>query len=268
MRKILALILVMTIAVVFAACGDKGEDQTTLNPLNTAYAPITSGNQQSGNNTGATGATYILTTVQGKTVPTLNTTRFSYDVAASVSGQQTSSTTNNYDNVSYTTTGGVITVPNATTTRTISTTWQTLPSTTIPTSPVVTTTGRTTKAPTPTTTQPTTNSGPEGVYVVVNDTYTDNDGRVCVAIDSEGWGSKIKSNSQRIPVYIDGVEMEEGAMLQISSSTTGDGYQSVYLNLGDYEIDTGSSTITFTIPEGFLENKTGTKYNYAYEVSM
>lgn len=262
LRKIMALVLVLTIAVVFAGCGGNGDDQTTLNPLNTSYTPGTSGN------TGATGATYILTTNQGKTVPALSTTRFTSDVAASVINPQASSTTNTYDNVTYSTTG-VITPPSVTTTRTVPTTWQTLPSTTIPTSPVVTTTGRTTKAPTPTTTRPTTTeSEPQGVYVVVNDTYTDNDGRVCVAIDSEGWGSKIKSNSRRIPVYVDGVEMEEGAMLQISSSTTGDGYQSVYLNLGDYEIDTDSSTITFTIPEGFLENKTGTKYNYAYEVSM
>ena len=57
-------------------------------------------------------------------------------------------------------------------------------------------------------------------------------------------------------------------MLQISSSTTGDGYQYVYLNLEEYEVDPSSSTITFEIPEGFLENKTGTKYNMSAEVTM
>ncbi len=263
LRKILALVLVLTIAVIFAGCGDDSGDQTTLNPLNTSYNPGISVNQSG--NTGATGATYILTTNQGNTVPTLSTTRFTYDVAANAS--QISSTTNAYNNVTYNSTG-VITPPSATTTRAQSTTWQTLPSTTIPTSPVVTTTGKTTKAPTPTTTKPTTTqSGPEGVYVNINDSGFDTQGRLFVTIEPDGWGGKIKSNSQRIPVYIDGVEMSEGAMLQISSSTDGDGRQYVYLNLGDYELD-GSSTVSFVIPEGFLENKTATRYNYAYEVSV
>jgi hypothetical protein len=31
--------------------------------------------------------------------------------------------------------------------------------------------------------------------------------------------------------------MEEQVMLQISSSTTGDGYQYVYLNLEEYEVE-------------------------------
>ena len=42
----------------------------------------------------------------------------------------------------------------------------------------------------------------------------------------------------------------------------------VMVELDKYEIDPSSSTITFVIPEGFLENKTGTKYNLACEVTL
>lgn len=263
MRKILALVLVLTIAVVFAACGDKGDEQTTLNPLNTSYNPASTGNN-------AVGATYILTTNQSKTAPALSTTRFDPNTTATAApGQQNVTTSSNLDNLQYST-SGVITAPSVTTTRAITTTWATLPPTTAPTTIPVTPATTTTKATTTTTTQAptTTEAQPEGVYVVINDYGVDTSDRIYAAIDSEDWGGKIKANSQRIPVYIDGVELEGGAMLQISSSTDGGGNQYVYLNLGDYEIDTDSSTVTFYIPEGFLENKTGTKYNYECEVSV
>jgi len=270
LRKIMALVLILTVAVVFTACGDNNEDQTTLDPLSTGYySPGISATQQ-GNNSGAVGSTYVLTTNQSKTVPALAniTTKFVPGAVQNpgVSGQQTSSTTNPYNNITYNT-SGVITAPSYTTTRTVPTTWQTIPSTTIPVSPVVPTTASTTKAQSPvTTTQPTTKAEPEGVYVVANDWGTDTQGRIFATIEPDGWGGKIKSNSMRVAVYIDGVEMDEGAMLQISSATDGDGRQYVYLNMNDYEIDTSGSTVSFTIPEGFLENKTATKYNYAYEV--
>lgn len=266
LRKILALILVLTIAVVFAACGKDEGDQTTLNPLNTAYNPgLTTGQNT---NVGTPGATYVLTTNQSKTVPALVTTAFVPGVSQNVgvSGQQVSSTTNPYNNMTYST-NGTIPVPTYTTTRAVPTSWSTLPPTTIPVSPVVTTTASTTKAQSPvTTTQPTTKAEPEGVYVVANDWGVDTQGRIFATIEPDGWGGKIKANSQRVSVYVDGVEIDGGAMLQISSATNGDGKQYVYLNMEDYEIDTRGSTVTFTIPEGFLENKTATKYNYSYEV--
>lgn len=266
MRKILIFVLVMTIAVVFAGCGDNEDDQTTLNPLNTAYAPTSSGNQQAGNNA-ATGATYILTTNQGKTVPSLNTTRFVPGGVSGVSSQQVSTTVDPYASMTYNT-SGVIAVPSYSVANASSTTWQTIAPSSSVTTPVVPTPASTATPVTPTTKPTTTQAEPEGVYVSVGSLVIDTEGRFVVPIESDNWGGRIKSNSQRVSVYIDGVEMEGGAMLQITSSTDGDGYQSVYLNLGDYEIDPDSSTVTFVIPEGFLENKTGTKYNYEYEVNF
>lgn len=262
LRKIFAVVLVITMVALFAACGGNKNETTTLDPLNTAYYPVTTNGQNSGQNNAGNGVTYILTTNQGKTAPVLNTTRFSIPTTTLQQGVNLS--TNNYNNITFNTNAS-IPVPTVNTTGTYSTTWATI-ATTAPTVKPTTTLPRiTTTRPT---TEPTTEAQPIGVNVVINDIFTDSDGRVCATINSDGWGGKLKSNSQRISVYVDGVEMEEKATLQISSSTTGDGYQYVYLKLADYEIDPSSSTITFVIPEGFLENKTGTKYNFAYEVSM
>lgn len=260
MRKIMAVLLVLTMILLFAACGDNKNEGTTLDPLYTAYSPVVTSSQHQGGNS-AVGATYILTTNQNKTAPALNTTRFSVGVAATVASQVNPSASVNYNDVSYNTTA-TVTPPAVNTTKTNSTTWATIPTTT-------TTTRATTKATTTRpTTQPTTKAEPVGINVVINDTFIDSSGRVCATIDKTGWGSTIDSNSQRVQVYVDGVPMEKPVTLQISSNTTGDGYQYVFLNLDDYGIDTSSSTVSFTIPEGFLENKTGTKYNYAFEVSM
>lgn len=264
LRKILAVVLVMTMLVLFAACGDKKEEETTLNPLLTGYSPISTSSQPQGSN--ANGVTYILTTNQSKTVPALSTTRFNPTPVTPSSGTNISTNPSDYNNVSYTTASGVITVPPVSTTRTIPTTWETIPTTTT-IAPTTTTTTLPRVTTTRPTTQPTTKAEPMGMDVVQNDSFVDTQGRLCITIDSNGWGGAIKSNSQRIPVYIDNMEMEKSGMLQISSATTGDGYQYVYLDLSEYEIG-GGVTVSFVIPEGFLENKVGTKYNYSYEVSQ
>lgn len=262
MRKIMAVLLVLTMILLFAACGDNKNEGTTLDPLYTAYSPVVTSSQHQGSNS-AVGATYILTTNQNKTVPALNTTRFSVSNAAPAASQNAASAPSDYNNVSYTT-GATVSPPAVSTTRTISTTWATIPTTTTTTTRPITTKTPTTRP----TTQPTTKAEPEGINIVINDIFIDSSGRVCAAIDKTGWGSTIDSKAQRVQVYVDGIPMEKPVTLQISSNTTGDGYQYVFLNLDEYGIDTSGSTISFTIPEGFLENKTGTKYNYAYEVSV
>lgn len=272
MRKITAFILVITMAFIFAACGKNKEEPTTLDPLYTAYSPVVTNGQSSQQN--GAGATYVLTTNQSKTAPVLVTTSFvaapattaKTTSATSAPGATSGTTTTN--SLVYTTTGGTIAPPTVVTSKTQTTTWATIATTT--TRP--TTTKPTTKATTttrPTTTRPTTTAKPEPVAmdVSINEVGMDTQGRFYAAIDSSGWGGSIKANSGRVTVYVDGVPMDEQVMLQISSSTTGDGYQYVYLNLADYGIDPSSSTISFEIPEGFLENKTGTKYNYSAEIS-
>lgn len=278
MRKILALILVMTaIVTLFTACKKKEDETTTQDPLYTAYSPAVSGStttkkgttDKAGESTSASttkqgssvspvGSTYVLTTSPDKKAPWYSTTRF-VPTPAQVTVTTSSATTKNpYEDVTYTT--GTITPPvSATTSSAQTTTWQNITTTT------TTAATTTTEAET---TEETTESEPEGIDVVINDVYIDGDGRLYASIDSEGWGSRIKSASMRVPIYIDGVEAEKPATIQISSSTNGDGFQCVFVDISKYEIIDYGGTVSFTVPEGFLANSAGTKFNYAFEVTM
>lgn len=264
MRKIIAFVLAITaIVVLFTACGDdKPDDGTTVDPLSTVYTPSsaqpgesTTTSPQSG---GATGATYVLTTNQSKTAPWYSTTRF---VPSPVtSGTGSISTTNNYNNITYTTNSAMLNPSvTANVSNAPSTTWKPLTTTTRPSTTNLTVSVTTTQKPT------TTKPQPQGVDVIINDIYV-NDGRLCASIDSEGWGSKIKSASKRIEIYVDGIPVSDPALLQISSSTTGDGFQYIYVDLTDFEVLDYGGTVSFSVPEGFLNNSTGTRYNYSFEV--
>ncbi len=269
MRKIIACVLVITsIVVLFTACtGDKNEDGTTVDPLYTAYIPSSSTTVQSGEQStsssaqanAATGATYILTTNQSKTAPWYSTTRFTPAVA--VSTTKVPVTTNNYNNVTYTTNSAMLSPSvTANVSSAPSTTWKPLTTTTMPNTSRVTASTTTTTKPT------TTKQEPQGVDVIVHDIFIDGS-RICAAIESDGWGSKIKSASKRIPIYIDGDEAESPALLQISSDTTGDGYQYVYVDLTDFDVLDYGGTVTFYVPEGFLKNTSNTRYNFEFEVN-
>ncbi len=265
MRKIIAFVLALTaIVVLFAACGDnKPDDGTTVDPLYTAYIPSST---QPGESTttapqsgGAIGATYVLTTNQGKTAPWYSTTRFVPTPVTSGTGNTI--TTNNYNNITYTTNSAML---NPSVTANVSyapsTTWKPLTTTTRPNTTKLTAATTTTQKPT------TTKPQPQGVDVVINDIYV-SDGRLCASIDSEGWDSKIKAASKRIEIYVNGIPVEDPALLQISASnTTGDGFQYIYIDLSDFAVLDYGGTVSFTVPEGFLDNSTGTKYNYSFDV--
>ena len=270
MRKIIAFVLVLTaIVVLFAACSDdKPDDGTTVDPLYTAYIPSssTTGEGQissvSSPSNSATGATYILTTNQGKTAPWYSTTRFTARPVTGTTKIALTVTTNNYNNITYTTNSAMLSPSvTANVSNAPSTTWKQVSTTTMPNTTRVT-------AATTTTTKPTTTKAqPVGVDVIINDTYV-NDGKICASIDSDGWGSKIKSTSKRIPIYIDGIEASKPALMQISSSTNGDGFQYIYIDLTDFEVLDYGGTVSFTIPEGVLNNSTGSRYNYSFDVEV
>ena len=282
MRKIVAAVLAITSTVVlFTACGKDDNKETTINPLYTAYSysatAVSQSSAQNVQNQNGAGEAYVLTTNQDKTVPWYETTRFTPGATQAASqGASQQASSGQYDNISYNT-NQAVTAPVVNTGQAITFTTTSSP-TAAPTNAtqnngtqnnaatVATTTNPNTGVVSAATTKPTT-TAPQAqpVDVIVASTWVQ-DGKYCVSIDSVNWGGKIKTNSQRIPVIIDGVEMEDSVSLQISSSTDGDGFQYVYLKLSDYELS--GATVSFTIPEGFLENKTGTKYNVACEVSM
>jgi len=261
LRKIIAIILTVTaIVVLFTSCKDNG-DETTQAPLSTSDTTSTTESTTT-TEASTTGETYVLTTNQNKQAPWYTTTRFvpSPD-ATSTTNQNVSGSgvTNMYEDITYPTDNGGAITPSvsAVTSAAQSTEWSTLPSD-----------GSTNSNNQESTTKGTTEAvKAEGKQAVINSTWLDGDGNFCAAIDSEGWG-KIKSNSIRVPIYIDGVEADKPATLQISSSVDGDGNQYVFVNVSKYDVLEFGGSVSFTIPEGFLKNTSGTKYNYATDVSM
>ena len=262
MRKIIALILTVTaIVVLFTSCKDNG-DETTQAPLSTSDTTSTT---ESTTTTApsSTGVTYVLTTKQDKQAPWYTTTRFVPSTETTTTQPSSSTTVSNmYEDITYPTNnaGAITPSVSAVTSAAQTTVWSTHPS-----SNTNDGTDSTKNEEQDDTTDD--NVKAEGKQVIINSTWLDGDGNFCAAIDSEGWG-KIKSNSIRIPVYIDGVEAEKPATLQISSSVDGDGNQYVFVNVSKYDVLEFGGSVSFTIPEGFLKNSSGTKYNYASEVSM
>lgn len=256
MRKIIAFILTLTaIVVLFTSCKDNGDE--TTEPLSTSdTSVITESTTTTAPST--TGATYVLTTNQDKQAPWYTTTRFNPSPDSATTAAQNitgSGVSNMYDDITYPTNDGGAITPSvsAVTSAAKTTEWSTIGQ------------DGTTKGNSSTNNGTTAAVKAEGKQVVINSVWI-NEGKLCAAIDSEGWG-KIKSNSMRIPVYIDGVEAEKAGTLQISSSTDGDGYQYVFIDISKYDAEEFGSVVSFDIPEGFLKNSTGTRYNYVCSIS-
>jgi len=258
LRKIIAIVLTITaVVVLFTACNGNGGSDISQEPLSTSDT-TTSTTTTTTEPASTTGVTFVLTTNQNKQAPWYSTTRFVPTPGVSNTTTQSapsSSMSNAYENITYPTSGAITPSVSAVTSAAQSTEWSTLPS------------GSTTTKKQETTTGTTEEVEATGMQAVINSTWLDGDGNFCAAIDKEGWG-KIKSNSMRIPIYIDGVEAEKPGTLQISSSVDGDGCQYVFVNVSKYDVLEFGGSVSFTIPEGFLKNTTGTKFNYATDVSM
>ena len=261
MRRIIALVLVLTaIVVLFTACKNDSGDEMTEPPVSTSDTTVTDSTTTTAAST--TGATYVLTTNSNKQAPWYSTTRFVPSGAVTVTSGNVNGQTNvsnMYDNITYPTSGAGVVTPSvsAVTSAAQSTVWSTHGSSSgsgSSQSGESTTTG-TTEAVKAT-----------GKQVVIASSWFDGSGNFCAAIDKDGWG-KIKSNSIRVPVYIDGVESDTPGTLQISSSVDGDGNQYIFLNTSKYDAIEFGSVISFEIPESFLKNSSGTRYNYACQVS-
>lgn len=258
MRKIIALILTVTaIVVLFTSCKGNGDDTTQEFPSSSDTSSTTESTTTTAPST--TGATYVLTTNQSKQAPWYTTTRFmpspdSTTTAQSIPG---SSVPNMYEDITYPTNNGGAITPSvsAVTSAAKTTEWSTIAQD-----------GSTTKGDSKPSDGTTAAVKAEGKQVITAGSWDDGEGNFCVGIEKEGWG-KIKSNSMRIPIYIDGVEAEKPATLQISSSVDGGGNQYVFVDVSKYDVFELGSEISFEIPEGFLKNTSGTKYNYACHIS-
>ena len=297
MKKVLAVVLVLTLAICFAACGKKGDDTTTTENSLTASLPdeysstsdsVPDVEPQGVSSTEADSATMILTTQAGQTMPTVSTTAFvPTPVTTTTPGGTFTVPTMSAPSVSYSsqpysysTVPGGGSVPAYTPTSRISPTFSTLsPSYTAPTPPAQTTQRivpsvptltnvSNTTTPIITTTRPTTaptTTGPvtrSSKTVVINDYATTSDKKLVVTIDPKGWDGAFQNNSQNITVKVDGVSKSAPASVK-GSAKNADGYQYITIDLSELSVPEGAS-VQFTVPSAFLQTTSGAQYNSAF----
>ncbi len=291
-KRIIAAVLVLSLAVLFAAC--KGNDNKPSLPSfsfdpGTSFSGGDSASDPSNSDVSVSaqtgeGNTVILTTTPGQTMQTVPTTRF---VPEPVTTTQPSTvdpnvsltvptmtaptviTSSNPGGVTYVTVSPTLPTnptrynpylttqptvnPYLTTTRYNPTTQPT--SVTIPT--VTQSTTKATTAP-----QPSSSATRRAKTVVINDIATTSDKKMVVTIDSNGWDGSFQNNSQNISVKVDGVAKSAPCSVR-SGSKNADGYQYITIDLSELSVPEGSN-VQFTVPSAFLQTSSGSQYNNAF----
>jgi hypothetical protein len=252
LRKIVAVFLALaTIVMLFTAC-DGNDNPTTTEPIST-------GNISTTETTKPEPATYVLTTNQSKTVPWQETTRFE-------------TTAPDYNAITFPTDN--IDVPPV---NIIPTTGSSLPIT-VPTAPTNPTTSPSTmsnpllsntSASSTTKTTATTTKPAERfptALIIDSEGYNASNGKLYLGVSTSGWSSDIKAATTSINIKIDGVSVAKKVSCSVTAAKNSDGMQEIVIDLSAQSVSSGSS-VTYTIPEGFLVSKSGTQYNTSYTSS-
>lgn len=251
MRKIVAVFLALvTVVLLFTAC-DNNDDPIITDPISTGDITTTEPSTEP--------KTYVLTTESGKTAPWQETTRFETTTA---------------DINAITVPTDTIDVPSV---NIISTTGSSLPATdpsstavsvttTVPTLSSTTTTKSTTTTTKKTTTTTTQVEKFPTAVIIDSEGYNSSSGKLYLGISPSGWSSDIKANSTTISIKIDGITASSKVTCSVTAAKNSDGMQEIVIDLSSQSIASGS-TVTYTIPEGFLVSKSGTQYNTSYTSS-
>ena len=91
-------------------------------------------------------------------------------------------------------------------------------------------------------------------------------GKLYLGVSTSGWSSDIKAATTSINIKIDGVSVAKKVSCSVTAAKNSDGMQEIVIDLSAQSVSSGS-TVTYTIPEGFLVSKSGTQYNTSYTSS-
>ena len=246
MRKIVAVFLALaTVVVLFTAC-DGNEPDVTNNTISTGEISTTE-------TTKPEPLTYVLTTNQSKTVPWQETTRFE-TTAPDFSAIIVPTDPIDVPPVNIVTTGSSLpaSVPSDSTTTTMSNPLLSSTSPTASTTKTTTTTTQVEKFPT--------------ALIIDSEGYNASNGKLYLGVSPSGWSSDIKAASTSINIRIDGVSVAKKVTCSVTAAKNSDGMQEIVIDLSGQSVSSGS-TVTYTIPEGFLVSKSGTQYNKSYTSS-
>lgn len=246
LRKIVAVFLALaTVVVLFTACD--GDKPVTTDPT------ISTGEITTTEPTKAEPLTYVLTTNQSKTAPWQETTRFE-------------TTAPDFSAIIVPT--DPIDVPPV---NIISTTGSSLPAsvpsdtTTTMSNPLLSSTSATSSTTKATTTTTKVEKFPTGL-IIDSEGYNATNGKLYLGVSPSGWSSDIKAATTSINIRIDGVSVAKKVSCSVTAAKNSDGMQEIVIDLSGQSVSSGS-TVTYTIPEGFLVSKSGTQYNTSYTSS-
>lgn len=258
MRKLLPFVLAFVLVVVFVACGENENTQTTLNPFLTsspASSDAASQTDVSNPSSENVAQTYVLTTTPDMTMPTVVTTQF---VAADESG-----VVSDLYSTQPVTTDFNFTIPSSTTVPVVVTV--SIP--TVVTTDNSSTGGQTTKEDNKTTTKKpdTTKNNAKAFSVSVNDISISGQKIVC-AVQLSDYGP-YKSNSAYVTVKVDGTSYDN-IPCKITSTVTSDSCQEVTFDLSSISSLDSGSEVSYVIPSSLIVSKDGKYYNRAYSNSL
>lgn len=252
MRKLLPFVLIFILVVVLAACKNSGDEQTTAPGAQTLFPGVSVTESTTAANVQNVANTYVLTTTPDVVMPSVPTTQFNIaneSVADPYTTQPLSTDIN-------------FTVPNMTAPVVNS---SALPSTkpastAVPTSNSVTTTTK--KPSATTTTNPMVNA--KAVSVGIADVAFS--GKKAIVTIS---GGNYKSNSTVTSVKVNG-ETYDNIPCRISSGNLdGLGNQQIVIDLSSISADIEEGTsVSGSVPAGFLRSKDNKTYNKAFSFSV
>jgi hypothetical protein len=102
--------------------------------------------------------------------------------------------------------------------------------------------------------------------IIDSEGFNASNNKLYLGISPSGWSSDIKAASTSINIKIDGVSVAKKVTCSVTAAKNSDGMQEIVIDLSTQSVSSGS-TVTYTIPEGFLVSKTGTQYNTSYTSS-
>lgn len=278
MKKVIAAVLILAVAVCLAACKSKKGTSSSTTDLVTVtpggvseVTPSVSGSEAvpgglTAPSASADSNTMVLTTQTGATVPTVPTTAVVLDPAAVTSlttmpivpGTSQYLTmppviTSQQPGVTYVTSPTQPTLPTQPSASGVPT-----PSDVTPTDPTASQQPASSDVPTSTTASP--NPGTRTAKtLVITDVGAMSNKRVALTIDQSGWNSSFKRNSGNVNVSVDGRSYTVPASIEAGSSR-------ITVDLSNVEVEDGTR-VTVSIPSSFVQTSDGLQYNNGTSVS-
>lgn len=254
MRKLLPFILAFAIVVCFAACKDKNDPTNPVPGTSSPSDSSASSPNVSVSNPAAENVpqTYVLTTTPDMSVPSVATTPFdpANEIVSSDPFTSQAVTTD------FNLTVASITAP-------------VVNSSALPSVPTVSSTEKTSSSSGSSSTsttkkaESTTSASAKAVSIMDAGVGLDGSGkRIVYSIDPSC--GNFKSNSTVISVTVDGEEYDNIPCKISASNIDASGCQQVFIDLSGIEGLESGSTVSFSVPSGFLNAKDGKSYNRSF----